>query len=72
LRSTNVIENLNGSIVSYARSVKRWRDGQMVLRWVEAALHEATAHFRRVCGYRDLSTLSAALAPLDKETAKAA
>lgn len=72
LRSTNVIENLNGSIVAYARNVKRWRDGQMVLRWVGAALHEATAHFRRVRGYRDLSTLTAALVVLDKETAKAA
>jgi hypothetical protein len=34
--------------------------------------HEATAHFRRVRGYRDLSTLTAALAVLDEETAKAA
>jgi transposase-like protein len=72
LRSTNVIENLNGSIVAYARNVKRWRDGQMVLRWVGAALHEATAHFRRIRGYRDLPTLTAALAILDKESAKAA
>ena len=72
LRSTNAIENLNGSIATYARNVKRWRDGQMVLRWVGAALHEASAHFRRVRGYRDLPILIAALAKLDKETQKAA
>jgi putative transposase len=72
LRSTNVIENLNGSIATYARNVKRWRDGHMVLRWVGAALHEASTHFRRVRGYRELPILIAALAALDKETKKAA
>ena len=72
LRSTNAIENLNGSVATYTRNVKRWRDGQMVLRWVGAALHEASAHFRRVRGYRELPILIAALAKLDKETKKAA
>ena len=72
LRSTNAIENLNGSIATYARNVKRWRDGQMVLRWVGAALHEASAHFRRIRGYRELPILIAALDKLDKETKKAA
>jgi hypothetical protein len=33
LRTTNPIENLNGSIAHYARNVMRWRDGQMTLRW---------------------------------------
>ena len=37
LRTTNPIENLNGSIVTYTRNVKRWRDGQMVQRWVASA-----------------------------------
>ncbi len=37
-RSTNPIENLNGLIAHYTRNVKRWRDGQMVLRWVGTAL----------------------------------
>jgi putative transposase len=72
LRSTNAIENLNGSIARYTRNVKRWRDGHMVLRWVGAALHEASTHFRRVRGYRELPILIAALAKLDKETKKAA
>ena len=34
LRTTNPIENLNGSIARYTRNVKQWRDGAMVLRWV--------------------------------------
>jgi putative transposase len=34
LRTTNPIENLNGSIAHHTRNVKRWRDGQMTLRWV--------------------------------------
>jgi len=29
LRTTNPIENLNGSIVHFTRNVKRWKDGQM-------------------------------------------
>lgn len=62
LRTTNPIENLNGSIAHYTRNVKRWRDGQMVLRWVGSALNQATGGFRAVRGYRDMKRLTAALA----------
>jgi transposase-like protein len=62
LRTTNPIENLNGPIVHYTRNVKRWRDGQMVLRWVGTALHEGARGFRAVRGYRDLTQLLSALA----------
>jgi transposase-like protein len=72
LRSTNAIENLNGSIAAYSHNVKRWRDGRMVLRWVGAALHEAASHFNRMRGYRELPTLIAALTKLDKESKNAA
>jgi transposase-like protein len=72
LRSTNTIENLNGSLVAFSRNVKRWRDGLMVVRWVGAALHEAARGFRRVKGHREIPTLLAALAKLDKETKRAA
>lgn len=61
-RTTNPIENLNGLIAHYTRNVKRWRDGQMVLRWVGTALHEAGRGFRAVRGYRDLKRLTSALA----------
>ena len=61
LRSTNVIENLNGSVEHYTRNVKRWRDGHMIQRRVASALVEAEKHFRRVRGCRDLPRLLAAL-----------
>jgi transposase-like protein len=61
LRSTNPIENLNGAVAHHTRNVRRWRDGQMLLRWIGAALLEATRGFRRVRGHRDLPKLCAAL-----------
>jgi transposase-like protein len=61
LRTTNPIENLNGSIAHYTRNVKRWRDGQMTLRWVASALSDARDRFRKLRGHRDMKTLIAAL-----------
>ena len=60
-RSTNPIENLNGSVARYTRNVCRWRNGLMILRWVAFALIEAEKGFRRVKGYRDMKKLVAAL-----------
>ena len=62
LRTTNPIENLNGSIARFTRNVKRWKDGQMTLRWVAAALSDATQRFRKLRGHRDMKLLLAALA----------
>ncbi len=45
LMSTNPIENLNGLGAHYARNVKRWKDGHMLLRWIGSALHERQADF---------------------------
>jgi hypothetical protein len=45
----------------HSRNVKRWRDGQMLLRWVGAALLQASGGFRRVRGMRDMPKLCAAL-----------
>jgi transposase-like protein len=61
LRSTNVIENLNGLVAKYARNVRRWRGGSMVLRWVGAALCEARHSFRRIRGHDQIPKLVAAL-----------
>ncbi len=57
LRTTNMIENLNGSVDAYTRNVKRWRSGLMIQRWVSAALHEAEKRFRRVRGCADMPRL---------------
>jgi transposase-like protein len=62
LRTTNPIENLNGSIAHFTRNVKRWKDGQMTLRWVAGALADAKQRFRKLRGHRDMKLLLAALA----------
>lgn len=76
LRTTNPIENLNGSIASYTRNVKRWSGGgSMIRRWVASALCEAERRFRRVRGYREMPPLINALDQLSKtdlENAKVA
>lgn len=61
LRSTNPIENLNSSVARHTRNVKRWRSGQMILRWVAMALSEAEKRFHRVRGFREMAYLVAAL-----------
>jgi putative transposase len=61
LRSTNSIESMIAICRDHAANVKRWQDGQMVLRWVAAGMGEATQQFRRVNGYLHLPALRAAL-----------
>jgi transposase-like protein len=61
LRSTNPIENLNGLIAHYTRNVKRWKDGQMVLRWVASALADAATRMRKLRGHGQMKTLLKAL-----------
>ena len=61
LRSTNAIENLNGSITTYTRNAKRWRSGSMILRWIAAALDHAQPRFRAVRGFSELPKLRAEL-----------
>jgi len=45
----------------HAKNVKRWRDGQMALRWCAAGMVEASKQFRRVNGHLHLPTLRTAL-----------
>jgi transposase-like protein len=61
LRTTNPIENLNGSIAQFTRNVKRWKDGQMTPRWLAGALSDAKGRFRKLRGHRDMKLLLAAL-----------
>jgi putative transposase len=61
LRSTNAIENLNGSLTTYTRNAKRWRSGSMILRWIAAALDQAQPRFRAVRSFSELPKLRAAL-----------
>jgi putative transposase len=67
LPSTNAIESMISVCREHASNVKRWRDGQMALRWCAAGMVEAGKQFRRVNGHLHLPTLRAAL---ERETAK--
>jgi putative transposase len=61
LRSTNSIESMIEICRDHAINVKRWQDGQMVLRWIAAGMGEAAKQFRRVNGYLHLPALRVAL-----------
>lgn len=63
--TTNPIENMNDRIRQVARRVKRWRGGEMVLRWVGAGVWEAQRGFRRLKGHASMPKLISALAALD-------
>ncbi len=60
-RSTNAIESMIGICRHHSRNVKRWRDGQMALRWCAAGMIEASSQFRRVNGHLHLPALRTAL-----------
>ena len=61
LRSTNAIESMIEICRDHSTNVKRWRDGQMALRWCAAGMTEAAKQFRRVNGHLHLPALRAAL-----------
>jgi putative transposase len=61
LCTASIIENPNGAVRRVTDRIWRWRDHQMVLRWMASAYLEAEKCFRRIQGYRDLRVLSTAL-----------
>jgi transposase-like protein len=61
LRTTNPIESMIEICRDHSTNVKRWRDGQMALRWCAAGMAEAAKQFRKVNGFLHLPTLRKAL-----------
>jgi putative transposase len=59
--STNPVESMIEIVREHASNVKRWRDGEMTLRWAAAGMESARSQFRRVKGYRQLPQLAVAL-----------
>ena len=57
LRSTNAIESMIEICRDHSTNVKRWRDGQMALRWCAAGMGEAAKQFRKVNGFMHLPEL---------------
>ena len=67
LATTNAAESLISRTRLVKRNVKRWRGGQMMMRWVAAGLLEAVKGFRRLKGYADMPTLVNALRARDRQ-----
>jgi len=59
LATTNPIENLNSLARRVCGRVKRWRNGEMILRWMTAAMSEAAKGFRRLKGHAGMPLLIA-------------
>jgi hypothetical protein len=57
LRSTNAIESMIEICRDHSSNVKRWRDGDMAVRWCAAGMLEAAKQFRRVKGHLHLRAL---------------
>jgi putative transposase len=67
LSTTNLIENLIGQVRQLSARVKRWKSGQMILRWSAAGVLEAESGFRRLRGYHAMNELIAALQKHDAQ-----
>jgi putative transposase len=67
LATTNAVESLISRTRHVKRNVKRWRGGQMVVRWVAAGVLEAVKGFRRLKGHKELPKLVAALRARDQQ-----
>ncbi len=73
LASTNVIESAFSIVEQVCKNVKRWHGGDQRERWVGSGLLVAEKQFRRVTGYKQISSLIKeleALAPSKKEVVK--
>ena len=57
LASTNIIENLNGSVRRVTRRAKNWTSGVMALRWVASAVIDAEKKCRRLRGHKGMPGL---------------
>lgn len=61
LGTTNIIESPQSGVQARTGNVTRWRDVDMVQRWVASAWLITEKHFRRIIGHRDLWALAAIL-----------
>lgn len=69
LASTNPCESMIEIVRKTQSNVKRWKGGDMRMRWTAAGMLEAERQFRRIIGYRDLADLAVAV---EREVAAAA
>ena len=57
LSTTNPIESLNSGIRNITRRVKRWRNSDMVIRWVCTGIVESEKNFRKINGHDHIDSL---------------
>jgi len=57
LSTTNPIESLNSGIRNVTRRVKRWRNSEMVMRWVCTGIIESERNFRKIKGCAHIDSL---------------
>jgi putative transposase len=57
LATTNPIESLNSGIKNITRRVKRWKNSDMVIRWVCSAIIESERNFRKINGHIHIDAL---------------
>lgn len=68
LATTNIIESPQGGVERRTRNVTRWRDADMVQRWVASAWLLTEKHFRRIDGHANLWALAAILGRENRST----
>ncbi len=68
LATTNIIESPQGGVERRTHNVTRWRDAEMVQRWVASAWLLTEKHFRRIDGHANLWALAAILGRENKST----
>jgi putative transposase len=68
LATTNIIESPQGGVERRTHNVTRWRDADMVQRWVASAWLLTEKHFRRIDGHVNLWALAAILGRENKST----
>ena len=61
LATTNIIESPHSGVRRRTHNVSRWRDSDMVQRWVASAWLLTEKHFRRIDGHENLWALAAIL-----------
>ncbi len=61
LATTNIIESSQAGVRKKTSNVSRWRDAEMVLRWVAGAFLMTEKRFRKIMGHEDLWALAGIL-----------
>jgi putative transposase len=58
LGTTNIIESPQSGVQKRTNNVTRWRDAEMVARWVASSWLLTEKHFRKVIGHKDFWTVA--------------